>query len=52
MKYVVKASLNPKIKFYFQRHTFANCLIHKRASIYEDSKLLCHSDIKLSLFTF
>jgi len=45
-KYVIKAGLNPKLKFHSLRHTFASWLVQKGISIYQVSKLLGHSDLK------
>ena len=47
-KYVIKAGLNPKLKFHSLRHTFASWLVQRGVSIYEVSKLLGHSDIKVT----
>jgi site-specific recombinase XerD len=47
-KYVIKAGLNPKLNFYSLRHTFPSWLVQRGVSIYEVSKLLGHSDIKVT----
>ena len=47
-KYVIDAKLNPKFKFHSLRHTFASWLVQRGVSIYEVSKLLGHSDIKVT----
>ena len=47
-KYVIKSKLNPKLKFHSLRHTFASWLVQRGVSIYEVSKLLGHSDIKVT----
>lgn len=47
-KYVIDAELNPKLKFHSLRHTFASWLVQRGVSIYEVSKLLGHSDIKVT----
>lgn len=46
--YVLKAGINPKLKFHSLRHTFASRLVQKGVSIYEVSKLLGHSDIRVT----
>ena len=46
--YVKKSNLNPKLNFHSLRHTFASWLVQKGVSIYEVSKLLGHSDIKVT----
>jgi len=47
-KYVIKTGLNPKLNFHSLRHTFASWLVQRGVSIYEVSKLLGHSDIKVT----
>jgi site-specific recombinase XerD len=47
-KYVIKANLNPNLNFHSLRHTFASWLVQRGVSIYEVSKLLGHSDIKVT----
>jgi len=47
-KYVLKAGLNKKLNFHSLRHTFASWLVQRGVSIYEVSKLLGHSDIKVT----
>ena len=47
-KYVLKANINPKLKFHSLRHTSASWLVQRGVSIYEVSKLLGHSDIKVT----
>jgi site-specific recombinase XerD len=47
-RYVLRADLNPKLKFHSLRHTFASWLVQKGVSIYEVSKLLGHSDIRVT----
>lgn len=46
--YVLRADINPKLKFHSLRHTFASWLVQKGVSIYEVSKLLGHSDIRVT----
>jgi integrase len=46
--YVIKSNLNPKLKFHSLRHTFASWLVQRGVNIYEVSKLLGHSDIKVT----
>jgi integrase len=46
--YVLKAEINPKLNFHSLRHTFASWLVQKGVSIYTVSKLLGHSDIKVT----
>lgn len=46
--YVIDAKINPKLTFHSLRHTFASWLVQKGCSIYEVSKLLGHSDIKVT----
>ena len=47
-KYIIKSKLNPKLNFHSLRHTFASWLVQKGVSIYEVSKLLGHSDMKVT----
>jgi site-specific recombinase XerD len=47
-KYVKKTGLNPKLSFHSLRHTFASWLIQKGVSIYSVSKLLGHSNIRVT----
>lgn len=47
-KHIMKAGLNPQLKFHSLRHTFASWLVQKGVSIFHVSKLLGHSDIKTS----
>jgi integrase len=47
-KYVKAAELNPKLTFHCLRKTFASWLVQRGVSIYEVSKLLGHSDIKVT----
>lgn len=47
-KYVLDCGINPKLKFHSLRHTFASWLVQRGVSIYEVSKLLGHSDIKVT----
>lgn len=46
--YVDKAGINSKLNFHSLRHTFASWLIQKGVPIYSISKLLGHSDIKVT----
>lgn len=46
--YVIKAKINSKLNFHSLRHTFASWLVQRGVSIYEVSKLLGHSDIKVT----
>lgn len=43
-----KTSLNFKLNLHSLRHTFASWLVQRGVSIYEVSKLLGHSDIKIT----
>jgi integrase len=47
-KYIIKANLNPKLKFHSLRHSFASWLVQKGISIYQVSQLLGHSDLKVT----
>ena len=47
-KYELEAELNSKLKFHSLRHTFASWLVQRGVSIYEVSKLIGHSDIKVT----
>ena len=47
-KYVIEAKLNPALSFHSLRHTFASWLIQRGISIYSVSKLLGHSNIKVT----
>jgi site-specific recombinase XerD len=48
-KKLVKASgINPKLNFHSLRHTFASWLVQRGVPIYEVSKLLGHSDIRVT----
>jgi len=47
-KFIKKADLNIKLNFHSLRHTFASWLVQRGVSIYEVSKLLGHSDIKVT----
>lgn len=46
--YVIKSKINPDLTFHSLRHTFASWLVQRGVSIYEVSKLLGHSDIKVT----
>lgn len=46
--YIIKAKLNPKLKFHSCRHSFASWLVQKGISLYQVSKLLGHSDLKIT----
>ncbi len=46
--YIIKSGINPQLKFRSLRHTFASWLVQRGVSIYEVSKLLGHSDIKVT----
>ena len=43
--YVLKAGINPKLKFHSLRHSFASWLVERGVSIYQISKLLGHQDV-------
>ena len=47
-QYVIAAKLNPALSFHSLRHTFASWLIQRGASIYSVSKLLGHSNLKVT----
>ncbi|WKZ68103.1 MAG: site-specific integrase [Melioribacteraceae bacterium] len=47
-KYVKKAGLNSKLTFHSLRHTFASWLIQRGASLYQVSKLMTHSDLRVT----
>lgn len=47
-KLVKQANLNPRLNFHSLRHTFASWLVQRGVSIYEVSKLLGHSDIRVT----
>ncbi len=47
-KYVKKSGLNPQLNFHSLRHTFASWLVQKVVSIFEVSKLLGPSDIRVT----
>ncbi len=47
-KYIKEAGLNHKLNFHSLSHTFASWLVQSGVSIYEVSKLLGHSDIKVT----
>ena len=47
-KYVVKAGLNPELHLHSLRHTFASWLVQRGVPIYDVSKLLGHSNIKIT----
>jgi len=47
-QYIRKANLNDKLNFHSLRSTFASWLVQKGANIYEVSKLLGHSDLKVT----
>lgn len=47
-KFVKKAGLNPKLSFHSLRHTFGSWLVQKGVSIYQVSKLLTHSDLRVT----
>jgi len=46
--YVLEAKINPGLNFHSLRHTFATWLVQKGVSIYKVSKLLGHSDIRVT----
>ena len=45
---IIQSKINKGINFHSLRHTFASWLVQKGVSIYEVSKLLGHSDIKVT----
>jgi integrase len=47
-KIIVKAKINPALTFHTLRHTFATRLVQKGVPLYHVSKLLTHSDIKVT----
>lgn len=47
-RYVKQSGLNPKLNFHSLRHTFASWLVQAGLSIFEISKLLGHSDIRVT----
>lgn len=47
-KLVKSAGINPKLTFHSIRHSFASWLIQKGVSIYHVSKLLTHSDMRVT----
>lgn len=47
-KYVIKAGLNPKYRFHTLRHTNASWMVQRGASILNVSKILRHSNVKVS----
>jgi site-specific recombinase XerD len=47
-EYIKLAGLNTKLNFHSLRHTFASWLVQRSVSIYEVSKLLGHSDLKVT----
>lgn len=47
-KYVLKAGLNKSLSFHDLRHTFASWLVQRGVPIYTVSKLLTHSDIRVT----
>ena len=46
-KLVRKADINPQLSFHSLRHSFASWLIQKGVPIYQVSKLLTHSDLRV-----
>lgn len=46
--YIKLAGLNTKLNFHSLRHTFASWLVQRGVTIYEVSKLLGHSDLKVT----
>jgi len=46
--YVIKSKINPDLTFHSLRHTFASWLVQRGVSIHKVSKLLGHSDIKVT----
>jgi len=47
-KFVKKAGLNPQLTFHKLRNTFASWLVQRGVSIYHVSKLLTHSDLRVT----
>lgn len=47
-KYVIKAKLNPQLSFHSLRHTFGSWLIQRGVSLYQVSKLMTHSDLRVT----
>ena len=47
-KLIIAAKINPKLNFHSLRHTFASWLVQKGCSIYEVSRLLGHSDVRVT----
>lgn len=45
---MIAAGLNPKLTFHSIRHSFASWLIMKNVPIYHVSKLLTHSDLRVT----
>lgn len=46
--YIKQAGLNTKLNFHSLRHTFASWLVQRGISLYQVSKLLGHSDLKVT----
>lgn len=46
--YVKKTNVNQQLNFHSLRHTFASWLVQRGVSIYQVSRLLGHSDIKIT----
>jgi site-specific recombinase XerD len=47
-KIIKRTGINPKLNFHSLRHTFASWLVQAGVTIYEVSKLLGHSDIRVT----
>lgn len=47
-KFVKAVDVNPKLNFHSIRHSFASWLIQKGVNIYQVSKLLTHSDLRVT----
>ena len=47
-KLIKKSGINPQLNFHSLRHTFASWLIQKGVPIYQVSKLLTHSDLRVT----
>lgn len=47
-KYVKRAPINQQLTFHSLRHTFASLLVQRGVSIYQVSRLLTHSDIRVT----